>query len=119
MSHLLNHLYTSESVSIGHPDKIADQISDTILDAYLQLDPEAKVACETLISHNLCVLAGEISARGHLDIAETICKEMPELASFTYVTTSKRSLQILQEPLLLEQATKQPSMAMLQTKLRS
>jgi S-adenosylmethionine synthetase len=53
------HLFTSESVSEGHPDKIADQISDAILDAFLTRDPRAKVACETLVANNLVVIAGE------------------------------------------------------------
>ena len=53
------HLFTSESVSEGHPDKIADQISDAILDAFLAEEPEAKVACETLVADNLVVITGE------------------------------------------------------------
>src|SRR3569833_2430555 len=53
------HLFTSESVSEGHPDKIADQISDAILDAFLAEEPEAKVACETFVADNLVVIAGE------------------------------------------------------------
>src|SRR5512139_3730166 len=57
------HLFTSESVSEGHPDKIADQISDAILDAFLGLDAEAKVACETLVADNLVVIAGEFRSR--------------------------------------------------------
>jgi S-adenosylmethionine synthetase len=55
-----NYLFTSESVSEGHPDKVADQISDAVLDAYLELDPKAKVACETLVTTGLAVVAGEI-----------------------------------------------------------
>lgn len=54
------HLFTSESVSEGHPDKLADQISDAILDAYLARDPMAKIACETLVAHGAVILAGEI-----------------------------------------------------------
>ena len=54
------YLFTSESVSEGHPDKLADQISDAILDATLEKDPQARVAAETLCSNNLIVLAGEI-----------------------------------------------------------
>ncbi len=53
-------LFTSESVSEGHPDKVADRISDTVLDAYLAADPEARVACETLVTTNRIVLAGEV-----------------------------------------------------------
>jgi S-adenosylmethionine synthetase len=56
-------LFTSESVSMGHPDKVADQISDAILDACLAGDPDSRVACETLVTTNLCVVAGEITTR--------------------------------------------------------
>ena len=55
-----SYLFTSESVSMGHPDKVADRISDTVVDAFLAKDPEARVACETLTTTNLVVLAGEI-----------------------------------------------------------
>jgi S-adenosylmethionine synthetase len=58
----MNYLFTSESVSEGHPDKVADQISDAILDAFIQLDPNAKVACECLITTNHLVIAGEAKA---------------------------------------------------------
>jgi len=58
-----SYLFTSESVSEGHPDKVADQISDTILDAFLERDREAKVACETLVADNLVVVAGEFRTR--------------------------------------------------------
>ncbi len=67
-----NFLFTSEAVSNGHPDKIADQISDAVLDACLRVDPEAKVACETLVSSGLVVLAGEISAKCTLDYQEIV-----------------------------------------------
>ncbi len=53
-------LFTSESVSEGHPDKVADRISDTVLDAYLAADPEARVACETMVTTNRIILAGEV-----------------------------------------------------------
>ena len=58
------HLFTSESVSMGHPDKAADQVSDAILDAVLTQDPDARVACEVLLTDGLAVIAGEISANG-------------------------------------------------------
>ncbi|MBJ7448867.1 MAG: methionine adenosyltransferase [Parachlamydiales bacterium] len=71
-------LFTSESVAIGHPDKVADQISDAILDACLAKDPNARVACETLVSSNLVVVAGEISINATIDyekiVRETIKK---------------------------------------------
>jgi len=61
---------TSESVSEGHPDKVADRISDSVLDAYLAVDPEARVACETLVTQNLVCLAGEVRSRVPLSEAE-------------------------------------------------
>jgi len=76
------HLFTSESVSEGHPDKIADQISDAILDAFLAEEPEAKVACETLVADNLVVITGEIkNVRKELfdevrDRAEAIARQV-------------------------------------------
>src|SRR5689334_9942296 len=71
-------LFTSESVSMGHPDKVADQISDSILDACLAGDPMSRVACETLVTTGLCVVAGEITTNSNVDYAkiarETISK---------------------------------------------
>jgi S-adenosylmethionine synthetase len=64
-----NYLFTSESVSEGHPDKVADQISDAIVDLFLSKDPEARVACETMTTTNRVVLAGEIRGRGIMDEA--------------------------------------------------
>jgi S-adenosylmethionine synthetase len=61
-----NYLFTSESVSEGHPDKMADQISDAVLDAYLSEDPESKVACETLITHEGVIVAGEVHSNAKL-----------------------------------------------------
>ena len=66
-----NFLFTSESVSEGHPDKIADQISDAVLDAILAQDPHARVACETLVTTGLCLVSGEITTEAYVDIAET------------------------------------------------
>ncbi|MHC4273991.1 MAG: methionine adenosyltransferase [Planctomycetota bacterium] len=66
------HLFTSESVSMGHPDKIADQISDAILDAMLAVDPDARVACETLVTTGMVVVAGEVTCQGYVDIAEIV-----------------------------------------------
>src|SRR5689334_9731015 len=60
------YLFTSESVSMGHPDKVADQISDAILDHCLAADPTSRVACETLVTTDLCVIAGEITTRADL-----------------------------------------------------
>src|ERR1700722_2958902 len=63
-------LFTSESVTEGHPDKIADQISDGVLDAVLAQDPMARVACETLVNTGLVVVSGEISTSAYVDIQE-------------------------------------------------
>jgi S-adenosylmethionine synthetase len=63
-------LFTSESVTEGHPDKIADQISDTVLDAVLAQDPTARVACETLVTTGLVLVAGEITTSAIIDIPE-------------------------------------------------
>lgn len=64
------YLFTSESVSEGHPDKIADQISDALIDNFLAFDPESKVACETLVTTGQVVLAGEVKSRAYLDVQE-------------------------------------------------
>ena len=63
------HLFTSESVTEGHPDKVADQISDAVLDAFLAEDPHSRVACETLVSTNLAMIAGEITSSARVDVA--------------------------------------------------
>lgn len=67
-----NYLFTSESVSEGHPDKVADQISDSILDAVLTLDKHARVAAETLVNTDLVVLAGEITTTAHVNYAQVV-----------------------------------------------
>jgi S-adenosylmethionine synthetase len=64
---MLNYLFTSESVSEGHPDKLADQISDSILDAFLAQDPRSRVACETMVGTGFVTLAGEITSKGTVD----------------------------------------------------
>lgn len=70
MSQLKNYLFTSESVSEGHPDKMADQISDAVLDAILAQDPRGRVACETLLTTGLVCVAGEISTSAKINISE-------------------------------------------------
>ena len=71
----MNYLFTSESVSEGHPDKVADQISDAILDEFLRQDPESKVACETFCTSGLVVVGGEVlSENAYVDIQETVRK---------------------------------------------
>src|SRR3954453_8875238 len=64
------HLFTSESVTEGHPDKICDQISDGVLDAVMADDPQGRVACETLVNTGLVVVSGEISTETYVDIQE-------------------------------------------------
>ncbi len=64
-----SHLFTSESVTMGHPDKVADQISDAILDAMIEQDPHSRVACETLVTTGLVLIAGEVTTKGYVDIA--------------------------------------------------
>ncbi|TAE50614.1 MAG: methionine adenosyltransferase, partial [Bacteroidetes bacterium] len=66
------YLFTSESVSEGHPDKLADQISDAVLDAMLSQDPHSRVACETLVTTGLVVLAGEITTRAYVDLQKIV-----------------------------------------------
>ena len=60
--------FSSESVTEGHPDKMADQVSDSVLDAILAADPHGRVACETLVTTGLCVVAGEITTNAYVDI---------------------------------------------------
>ncbi|MBQ8423084.1 MAG: methionine adenosyltransferase [Coprobacter sp.] len=66
----MNYLFTSESVSEGHPDKVADQISDALLDEFLAYDPQSKVACETLVTTGQVVLAGEVKSSAYIDLHE-------------------------------------------------
>ncbi|MCC6601297.1 MAG: methionine adenosyltransferase, partial [Crocinitomicaceae bacterium] len=66
----MSYLFTSESVSEGHPDKLADQISDALIDHFLAFDAEAKVACETLVTTGQVVLAGEVKSKSYLDVQE-------------------------------------------------
>ena len=67
---MAHYLFTSESVSKGHPDKVADQISDSILDACLAQDPKSRVACETLVNTGLVVISGEITTKAVVDFQE-------------------------------------------------
>src|SRR5260370_18640920 len=77
MSERQRHIFTSESVTEGHPDKIADQISDAVLDAVLEQDPYGRVACEVLVTTGICVVAGEITTTSYLD-APRIARETIE-----------------------------------------
>jgi S-adenosylmethionine synthetase len=73
------HLFTSESVTEGHPDKIADQISDAVLDALLELDPAARVACETLVTTGLAVIAGEITTSAYVHLPDVVRATIHEI----------------------------------------
>ena len=68
------YFFTSESVSEGHPDKVADQISDAVLDALLAQDEESKVACETLVTTGLTVVAGELNTNGYVSVQDVARK---------------------------------------------
>ncbi|NNK11141.1 MAG: methionine adenosyltransferase, partial [Flavobacteriaceae bacterium] len=76
------YLFTSESVSEGHPDKIADQISDALLDNFLAFDPESKVACETLVTTGQVVLAGEVKSHTYVDLQQ-ITREVINKIGYT------------------------------------
>ena len=75
----MSYIFTSESVSEGHPDKVCDQISDAILDSYLAQDPNSRVACETLIKNNTVIVAGEITSSGTPNIEEVIRDTINEI----------------------------------------
>ncbi len=74
-----NYLFTSESVSEGHPDKVADQISDGVLDAILQQDKDARVACETLVNTGMVILSGEITTSAWVDMQDVVRKTVKEI----------------------------------------
>jgi S-adenosylmethionine synthetase len=76
------YLFTSESVSEGHPDKVADQISDALIDHFLAYDPESKVACETLVTTGQVILAGEVKSKAYLDVQE-IAREVIRNIGYT------------------------------------
>lgn len=78
----MSYLFTSESVSEGHPDKIADQISDALLDNFLAFDPESKVACETLVTTGQVILAGEVKSRTYVDL-QTIARDVINKIGYT------------------------------------
>ena len=80
MSKLTNrHVYTSESVSEGHPDKVSDQISDALLDSFLIQDPKSRVACETLVTTGLVVLSGEVRTKAYVDVQKITRKVINEI----------------------------------------
>ncbi len=96
MSNLKNYLFTSESVSEGHPDKVSDRISDMVVDSYLSGDPFSRVACETLTTTNKVVLAGEV--RG----PEISKDEIIERNKFDPIIKQKKDIPYLVDQHLLE-----------------
>jgi len=72
-------LYTSESVTPGHPDKMCDYISDTILDAYLSIDQDAKIACESCVKNNMCMVFGEISSQKMVNYEQLVRNAIKEI----------------------------------------
>ena len=76
----MGKLFTSESVTEGHPDKIADQVSDAILDALLKEDPDARVAAETTVATGLALVVGEISTRAYVDISKVVRDTIREIS---------------------------------------
>ena len=78
----MSYLFTSESVSEGHPDKVADQISDALIDNFMAFDPQSKVACETLVTTGQVVLAGEVKTNTYLDV-QKIARETISRIGYT------------------------------------
>src|SRR5690606_31505229 len=76
------YLFTSESVSEGHPDKVADQISDALIDNFLAFDPSSKVACETLVTTGQVILAGEVKSSVYLDVQQ-IARDVVKKIGYT------------------------------------
>ena len=84
------HLFTSESVTEGHPDKIADQISDAILDDLLRQDPGSRVACETMVSTGLVFVAGEVKTSGYADIPKIARRVIEEIGYMNGETNTNK-----------------------------
>ena len=97
----MNYLFTSESVSEGHPDKVADQISDAILDNFLALDPSAHVACETMVTTGQVFVAGEVTAKKYIDLPAIIRRTIHDIgytkAAYKFEAESCGILQALHE----------------------
>ncbi len=79
MSDKMRHIFTSESVTEGHPDKMADQISDSVLDAVMKDDPTGRVACEVLITTGICVVSGEITTKTYVDVPRLVRKVIDDI----------------------------------------
>ncbi len=74
-----NYFFTSESVSMGHPDKVADQISDAVLDAMIAVDPRSRVACETMVSTGMAIVAGEVTCDGYVEVPDLVRETIREI----------------------------------------
>ena len=72
-------IFTSESVSEGHPDKVADQISDSVLDALIEKDPHSRVACETMVTTGMALIAGEITTNAYVDMPQIVRNTIEEI----------------------------------------
>jgi S-adenosylmethionine synthetase len=98
--HKHKHLFTSESVTEGHPDKVADHISDAVLDAVLAQDPTARVACEVLVTTGICIVAGEITTTAHIDVPSIARKTIADIgytdAAFGYDAKTCGVLNVVQ-----------------------
>ena len=97
----MSYIFTSESVSGGHPDKVCDQISDAVLDAYLAEDPNSRVACETMIKNNMVYIAGEITSLGSPDLEPVVRKTINDIGYNTcllYTSPSPRDLSTSRMP---------------------
>lgn len=87
----MSYLFTSESVSEGHPDKVADQISDALLDEFLAYDKNSKVACETLVTTGQVVLAGEVKSSAYVDVQDVARNVIEKLVIRKANTSLKRN----------------------------
>jgi len=82
---MAQHIFTSESVSEGHPDKIADQISDAVLDAILEQDPKARVACETFVKTGMVLVGGEITTTAWVILKKSPVKPCVKLVTYIQI----------------------------------
>ena len=89
----MSYIFTSESVSGGHPDKVCDQVSDAVLDAYLAEDPNSRVACETMIKNNMVFIAGEITSTASPDLEPVVRKSEIGVRQNPYVFLSLQQVE--------------------------
>jgi S-adenosylmethionine synthetase len=89
------YFFTSESVTEGHPDKVADQISDAVLDAILENDPMGRVACETAVTTGLAMVMGEITTKCYVDVQSITRKVLTEIGYTNQITVSTAKLGVI------------------------